>query len=90
LNTSKIGIEDDKKIISIFSLIIFTGCSDNPVVPSIENNNVFAIFFLKDTTLTIEDIFNTNLADLVLADKPWITQDDIADAHKNKIQRQSI
>jgi len=55
-----------------------SGCKDNnPVVPPTQNDNTFAIYFLKDTTLTIKDILSTNLEDLVLADKPWISQEDI-------------
>jgi hypothetical protein len=67
------------KIIVVFRIaFIISGCSDkNPVVPPIENNNSFGIYFLKDTTLTIEDILNTDFEDLELADKPWLIQDDI-------------
>lgn len=68
---------------SIVALIFISGCSDNPIVP-IKNDYAFAIYFLKDTTLTIRDIMNTdsypfitNLKDLKLANKPWLTQDDI-------------
>lgn len=42
-----------------------------------EAENVFAIYFLKDTTITIGKIQNINLNDLELADKPWLIQDDI-------------
>jgi hypothetical protein len=71
-------------ILTITSLFIM-GCSkDNPVIPPEKRSNIFAIYFLKDTTLTIKDIMNSNsypfinnLKDLELADKPWISQDDI-------------
>jgi len=60
------------------ALVYYNGCKDNnPVVPPTKTENTFAIYFLKDTTLTIKDILNKNLADLVLADRPWISQDDI-------------
>lgn len=76
------------KLIGILTigLLCIAGCSeDNPVIPSVKKENIFAIYFLKDTTLTIKNIMNsnshpfmTNLGELKLADKPWITQDDIA------------
>ncbi len=76
------------KLIGVFiiGLLCITGCSeDNPVIPPVKKENIFAIYFLKDTTLTIKNIMNsnsypfiTNLGELKLADKPWITQDDIA------------
>ena len=37
----------------------------------------FAIYFLKDTTTTMRQILNTNIADLQLADKPWLVSNDI-------------
>lgn len=62
----------------LFIIIFFTGCSDdNPIIPPEKNKNTFAIYFLKDTTLTIKDIVNTKLVNLVLADKPWLTHQDI-------------
>lgn len=70
--------------ILISALIFVSGCIDNPVIPPEKNNSTFEIYFLKDTTLTIRDVMNsnvypfiTNLEELELADKPWITQDDI-------------
>ncbi|NWF89028.1 MAG: hypothetical protein HXY50_06140 [Ignavibacteriaceae bacterium] len=64
-------------VLSLFtSLVLFAiRCNDNPVAPVTEN--AFAIYFLKDTTLTIKNILNTNLEDLELADKPWLSQNDI-------------
>jgi len=60
------------------ALVYYNGCKDNnPIIPPTTSNNTFAIYFLKDTTLTIKDILSTNLEDLVLADKPWLSQDDI-------------
>lgn len=48
---------------------------NNPILPV--DDSSFAIYFLRDTTLTIKDITNTNLEALELADKPWLSQDDI-------------
>jgi hypothetical protein len=69
----KIHISFSIVILSLFNM----GCKeDEPVIPK-ENKDAFAIYFLKDTSLTIADVLYTNLADLKLADKPWISQDDI-------------
>ena len=59
-------------------LILIAGCSDNgsDVLPT-KRNDAFAMYFLKDTTLKIRDILNRRLEDLELADKPWLSQDDI-------------
>ena len=59
----------------LFIVLCFIGCKEIPIAPV--NNNSFAIYFLKDTTLTIKDILDIKLGDLKLADNPWITQDEI-------------
>jgi len=67
-----------QNLMLLFLMTLINSCSnDNTIVtPKIENN-AFAIYFLKDTTLTMKNIFNTDLKDLVLADDPWLSQDDI-------------
>lgn len=77
-NLGSIGIEMRLSLIFLSALSSLSGCSrNNPTVPPIKNSNAFAIYFLKDTTLTIKDIVNADLKDLKLGDKPWLTQDDI-------------
>lgn len=64
--------------IFLIMIISIYGCTrNNPLVAPNNNTNNFAIYFLKDTTITIDKIINTNLNDLKLSDKPWLTQDDI-------------
>jgi hypothetical protein len=61
----------------LFILIFIDGCHEQNPIVSPENNNAFAIYFLKDTTLTFQEALSKNLTLNDLADKPWITQDDI-------------
>lgn len=69
---------------TILCCIIQPGCKkNNPIesyyvdTPDSSDNNAIAIYFLKDSTQTIKDILNANLEELVLEDKPWLTQQDI-------------
>lgn len=42
-----------------------------------DNDNLFAIYLLKDSSIKINEILDTPLSDLELEDKPWIFSDDI-------------
>lgn len=73
-----------KNIIVLLILISLLGCKEDQITQPDQKKSTFEIYFLKDTTLTIGKIKNsnifpfiTNLQELELADKPWITQDDI-------------
>ncbi len=68
----------------IFVIVLLTKCINNPMEYPDKPQYPFAIYFLKDTTLTISDImtsnkypFIENLSALELATEPWITQNDI-------------
>jgi hypothetical protein len=56
-------------------LIFISDCE--LVTPPENNNSTFAIYFLKDTTLTFWGAVNKNLTLDDLADTPWLTQNDI-------------
>lgn len=63
---------------SLIIIAVFIGCSDdNPVATSKIDDCAYAIYFLKDTTITIQEILNTEIKDLELADEPWMSQSDI-------------
>lgn len=64
-------------ISALFLLITPNGCNLNTNPLPEKSGNTFAIYFLKDNTLTMKDIQNKNLESLVLSDIPWLTQDDI-------------
>ena len=61
-------------ILSIFSLLFFIGCTENNTV---ENDSYFAIYFLQDDTLKMEDVYNADLDDLQLLSEPWLNDKDI-------------
>ena len=60
----------------VLFILIIQGCSKDsiPVEPVVDDS--FAIYFLKDSTLKIKDIYNKDINSLWLADKPWITAND--------------
>ena len=60
------------------SLAILNSCSkeDNPVIPERVLED-FGIYFLKDTTITIQQVLSGNLSDFELASTPWISSNDI-------------
>ncbi|MCF7740563.1 MAG: hypothetical protein K9N00_02095 [Candidatus Marinimicrobia bacterium] len=62
----------------ILLIIYFYSCDIN-VTPTGNNtqNDNFAIYFLSDTTLTINDIKEIPLNKLKLQKKPWLSEDDI-------------
>lgn len=73
-----------KNSLVLFILISLLGCKDDQITQPDQKKSTFEIYFLKDTTLTMGKIKNSNvfpfianLQELELADKPWITQDDI-------------
>ncbi|MFA5806618.1 MAG: hypothetical protein WC879_18455, partial [Melioribacteraceae bacterium] len=65
------------KVIAIISLIVLQSCKDSAVEPISKNNYVFAIYYLKDTTLKAWDVWKKDLNDFDLEDKPWLTENDI-------------
>ncbi len=59
-----------------FLLLLLTSCKkENPIIPV--NNEGFAIYFLKDSTLKIKDIPNKDINSLELEETPWISDRDI-------------
>jgi len=68
------------KEILVFSttifFLIFLGCNKDIIPVEPVNESTFDIFFLKDSTLKIKDIYNKDIDSLQLADNPWITSDD--------------
>jgi len=66
-------------LIVLFVLIILTiSCSiwENPAEP-LEENQSFAIYFLKDQNIKIGEILEVDLSELILDSKPWISDEDI-------------
>ena len=74
-----------KNIIIINIILILFSCKiDKNPISNQHQEYAFAIYFLKDNSLTIKDIMNnnyypfiTNLQDLELEDNPWISDADI-------------
>jgi hypothetical protein len=67
-------------VVSITCLVLLNSCgkNNNPVEPPVKEELAdFGIYFLKDTTITIQKVLKGNLADFELASKPWIGKDDI-------------
>lgn len=65
------------KYFLVIVLIVLLSCNDNSVEPIAKNNHVFAIYYLKDTTLKAWDVWEKDLNSFFLEDKPWLTENDI-------------
>ncbi len=51
--------------------------SDNATFNYLVESENFAIYFLRDSTIRMSDILDVDIAELELADNPWLTQADI-------------
>lgn len=59
-----------------FSLIL-AGCQKNSSSVEPAGNSAFSIYLLKDHSILLSDILDTNINDLVLADTPCIAPEDV-------------
>jgi hypothetical protein len=64
-------------IISSCALVFTISCSDSgkPLGPI--KGELFAVYFLRDTSTTMEQILSRKINELELAGNPWLTSDDI-------------
>lgn len=65
------------KTLDLLSLFIYVivSCYKNPV--SIDSKDNFSIHFLKDLTITIDQLQNLNLSDVKFDPTPWLSSKDI-------------
>lgn len=56
--------------------LIIAGCTNSPNAPETQDVS-FGIFFLKDSTLKMNDIWNIKLDELKLSSNPWLSEKDI-------------
>ncbi len=55
--------------------LILSNCTKNPSKSDTKDN--FSIHFLKDTSITIDELHDLDLSDVKLLSKPWLSSDDI-------------
>jgi hypothetical protein len=69
-----------KYLIILITSILIIGCSkdsNNPVTPSATEETKFGIYFLKDTTLKIKNLYMKDLSSFELQSNAWISDKDI-------------
>lgn len=69
-----------KYLILFITSILIIGCSkdsNNPVTPSATEETKFGIYFLKDTTLKIKNLYMKDLSSFELQSNAWISDKDI-------------
>jgi hypothetical protein len=67
-------------VVSITCLVLLNSCNkeNNPVEPPVKEELAdFGIYFLKDTTITIQQVLAGNLSDFQITSTPFISNNDI-------------
>jgi len=66
-----------KKIFWSFMILVMVSCSreKNPLSPAIESD--FALYLLKDTSITVDQIEDKDIDELVLANQPLFSAEDM-------------
>jgi len=65
-----------KYLMLLLLILILYSCDKNPTRNE-KSNYSFAMYFLSDTTLKIQDVHEIPINELKLQNKPWISEDDI-------------
>jgi len=60
----------------LIGFVLFSACTETSD-PQTSDNVHFGIYFLEDTTLTISDVWQTDIDILILQKTAWITEEDI-------------
>ena len=67
-----------KSKLLILSLLLFLGCEEKITQPAVVKNIRLSLYLLNDTSITASAVWVKPLDSLVLASKPFVTQNDIS------------